>query len=105
NISLDIVYALVWTAVALVVFWRKSDDWVAMFMSLLGVLIGTAAYPVTSTMQALALSQPGWGPPVRFLNSLTLVAALTSFYIFPDGRFIPRWTRLMALFLLVYGLL
>ena len=73
-----------------VILWRRSNDWMAMLISFtLVVLLGIY---LTSNDDVLLRTQPGWETP------LTLVSALGySFFlvlmVFPDGRFVPRWTR------------
>jgi hypothetical protein len=34
--------------------------------------------------------------PVAFISSLGQASAALFFYLFPDGRFVPRWTRALA---------
>ena len=34
-----------------------------------------------------------------FLASLSIVLLLSLYYLLPDGRFVPRWTRVFALVL------
>jgi len=36
------------------------------------------------------------------LNALSLASVFLFFYLFPDGRFVPRWTRWLAIFLVTY---
>ena len=47
----------------------------------------------TSGQYALVAAQPGWRWPVTLLGFLGSAGLLTFFYLFPDGRFAPRWTR------------
>ena len=80
---------LVFLMVAAVIFWRKSDDWMAIFASLTLVLLGitndsTAFFLVGQQYPALqVLSQS-----VAVLGNVCVVLF---FYLFPDGRFAPRW--------------
>src|SRR5216684_1507549 len=47
NIALLAVLAPLWIAVGLVIFWRRSDDWMALFVALFLVLLGTNFSPTS----------------------------------------------------------
>jgi hypothetical protein len=83
-----VVTTLVWWATAGVIFWRKSDDWMALLAALMLVLQGA-----TSVTEVL------WSSDTLFhvLNSLSWIALAWVFYLFPDGRFVPRWMGWFAL--------
>ncbi len=85
--------------IAGVIFWRKPDDRMALF----------AAF-------VLAISQIGAG--VDYQSTAPILQFLTGFYsvvgdivtilllfVFPDGRFVPRWTRWVALLVILSALL
>ncbi len=61
----------------------------ALFVSLLLVLLGTQ-FP--NTTLALAEVHPVLKWLVAFLDVFTIPMLVIFFYIFPDGRFVPRWT-------------
>src|SRR5689334_15847245 len=42
NVVLAFVQAFVWFTIGGVLFWRKSDDWMALLVSLMMVLLGTS---------------------------------------------------------------
>jgi hypothetical protein len=88
NVILDIISAIVFFAVSVVIFWRKSDDWMALLFTLSLVLIGTLF--VTETVEA---SHSVWSTPALLLNELAFVLLYVIASLFPDGRFFPRWTR------------
>ena len=84
--ALRSVSALIWCSVAAVIFWRKSDDWMALCVALFLVLFGAQA-PVN----ALPLFSWVWWV-ATILADLGWIALSAFFYLFPDGRFVPRWT-------------
>ena len=88
-----VVVALVFCAIAAVVFWRRSDDAVALYTSLTLVLCGVF---LPDWVGALTVPPSLW-PLVDLLNTLVYCSLFVLFYVFPDGRFVPRWTRLPAL--------
>ena len=50
----------------------------------------------------LANAQPLWHWPRSLVWAIGLVSTVGLFYLFPDGRFVPRWTRRLAIALLVF---
>jgi hypothetical protein len=48
--------------------------------------------------EAAAAAHPALWFPVHLLYYLGQVAFVVFFYVFPSGRFVPRWTRWLALF-------
>ncbi len=94
-VALDVVFASVYAAVAALIFWRRPDDRMALFVSLALLTFGTATFADTTSM--LAAQYPVWRLPVAFLQSLGSVAFGLFLYLFPNGRFVPSWTRWVAL--------
>ncbi len=70
------------------IFWRKSDDWMALLFALMCVMGGML--PVQLTM---VTSHSVWRLPISFAVELLLLLFFLAFTLFPDGRFVPRWTR------------
>jgi hypothetical protein len=101
NIALEIVFALAFTLVAAIIFFRKHSDLPALFFSLMLFTFGTASNPVLPTMAALAEAQPAFMPLTRFMSYLAWVIVFMFFCLFPDGRFVPRWSRLYAAFAVI----
>jgi hypothetical protein len=99
--SLVVVVILTLPALAVValLLWRRSDDWMALLVGLMLLSFGPTSFTNTVLLSA-------WFGPVLATNLLSLSDALTFsitalvFYLFPDGRFVPRWTR----WLVVMGL-
>jgi hypothetical protein len=99
NVALDAAFVSVCAAVAVVIFWRRSNDPVALLVATMLVVWGP--------LNGLLVLTPGaaigeMGP----LLELTLdrvpafigyAAWMLFFYLFPSGRFVPRWTRWAAL--------
>ena len=94
-VALDAVVGLGYSAVAALIFWRKSDDRLALFTALALLTFGTATF--TYPLMALLPAHPAWGLPVAGLNFLGAAAFGLFLFLFPDGRFVPRWTRWVAL--------
>jgi len=93
-LGLEVALTLACVAAAVVIFWRRSDSWIAIFAAL--TLVGVAA-ATAPALDALAQAQPMWRTPVAFAQGVGLECEPLIFYLSPDGRFIPRWTRPLAL--------
>jgi hypothetical protein len=89
-VVLDILLVLGFCIPALIIFWRRSDDWLGMFVSL--VLV-TVAVGYSGELAGYNLR-----PEIDLQNIICgyayVLFILVLLYVFPDGRFIPPWTRL-----------
>jgi hypothetical protein len=95
TVAMDVLFAAVCTVVSLLIFWRRSDDRMGLLVSLALLTFGTATF--TFTMEALAARHPAWELPTSFLHFLGAASFSLFLYLFPDGRFVPRWARWVAL--------
>ena len=77
--------------IAGVVYWRRSDDWMGLLVSFTLVYIGGLLF--TSSNDALARAYPALDPAVGLVSLLGVTSFGLLFYLFPDGRFVPQWTR------------
>lgn len=99
-----IVFAIYCIAIAILIVRRKFDDWLVLLMSLSYITYGTGFYYLF------------WYPPlVHWPSPLDFVARflyyfcgvflyIIFFYLFPDGRFMPRWTRWLAFIIIAWGI-
>jgi len=94
QLMLEVIAALVYIAVALVIFRRKSDSPIGLFASLFLVTFGIAG----SSYILIPLSLQS--PIASFLTALAGTLAYSTlplfFYLFPDGRFVPHWAWMPA---------
>ncbi len=100
-IAFHISYSLVFFVVAGILFWRKSDDRMALLISYALVYLGAVLF--TSSDDALRRATEAASLPLTIVDLLGIAAAVLTFYLFPNGRFVPRlaWIPGAALFLLV----
>ncbi|HEY6411885.1 MAG TPA: histidine kinase [Ktedonobacteraceae bacterium] len=101
-LMLQLIFTLASVAIGLVIFWRKSDDDLALFVSLSLVTFGMAIF--SGTLDYSASGFLVWRLLVLFLLFFGNISPIIFFYIFPDGRFVPRWTRIVAVVIIVVGL-
>lgn len=90
-LALDLLVALMFAALALLLFWRKRADWVGLAVSYAFLYIGTVFY--SEIPRALARAVPALAPLNAVLTAIGIVGFILIFYIFPDGRFAPRALR------------
>ncbi len=89
-----VTLVFVWLIVGFVIFWRRSDDWMALLVSLFLVMFMTIS---GISKNSPAFVSPAWDPPFQFVSFLAVILFGLFFYLFPDGRFVPRWARWCAM--------
>jgi signal transduction histidine kinase len=87
----DVVFAAVYVAVAVIIFWRKSDERMALLASFALLTFGTAGLPNTTYALSIEYASLWW--PLSLLDFLGAASFGLFLYHFPDGRFVPGWTR------------
>ena len=92
--GIETAFTLVCFTVAAVIFVRRSDERMALFTSFVLLLFGGAG--AAGTMRAVAEIYPSLWFLVHLLDYASQVSFGIFFYLFPDGRFVPRWTRWTA---------
>ena len=101
QIGWDVGTTLIYTALAALIFWRRSFDRMALFCAYMLVLFGGATY--TSLLDVgLRTAAPAWFWLVGGLELLAQVCVPTFFLLFPSGRFVPRWTQWGVLVVFLY---
>jgi signal transduction histidine kinase len=89
---LEILFVGTYCATALLLFWRKSSDWMALLVGLFLVVFGLNFPP---PLQLLADRQPLVDLFVTLVAAFAYICLDGLFFLFPDGRFVPRWTWFM----------
>jgi hypothetical protein len=99
NVGLDTIFVSVFAAIAIVIFLRRSDDPVALLVATMLVVWG----PLNGLLILTPSATEGMYPPAlnvllaAMLPYIGYMAWMLFFYLFPSGRFVPRWTRWFAL--------
>jgi len=93
-LALDLLIALGFCAVGIFVFWRRSLERGPLLVSFALVIFGLTWPGVFDA----SLRHPVWGGVAGFLAEFGLASLVVLFLTFPDGRFVPRWTRWVAVF-------
>jgi len=99
--KLPSIFAAISFAVGALIFWRKSDDRMALFVALALVTFGALAF--VDKLDSVAAGYPALWWPFTLVTFLGNIFPVLFFYVFPDGRFVPRWTLALAISLVVLG--
>jgi len=96
-VVVSLFFQFSYAAVGVLLFWRKSDDRIALFTSFALMMLPFGFADLT--LQALP---PAWSWLIPTLSALGNASLLLCAFVFPDGQFVPRWTRWLAMVMLGY---
>jgi hypothetical protein len=92
-VSLEAAFTVAPIAVGAIIFWRRPDDRMTFLVSLVLLM-----YWAGITFPYHLLELPRLWEALSAVVALIGVAAILLFmYVFPDGHFVPRWARWLAL--------
>ena len=97
SVALLTLLSPLWIAVGLVIFWRRSDDWMALFVALVLVLAGTTFSPTSYVLLIVLGPTSIPGILITYVQALGWSSMALFFALFPNGRFVPGWTRWVIL--------
>jgi len=92
------IFSLGYWLVAAFLFWRKSDDRMAL---LAVVTLGT--FPIVFNNGFISTLSSPWSFPADVLSFLGFLCFILFFYVFPSGHFVPGWMRWVFIATLVEG--
>jgi signal transduction histidine kinase len=104
NLAFEIFFFVVWFTVAVAIFWRKSDEPLAWFVSLTLLTFGMA-FPGFAEVTRIFDRNVFWMLVSTPLLFIAICSIVIFFYVFPDGQFVPRWTRFLSAFWLLWTLI
>jgi membrane-associated HD superfamily phosphohydrolase len=87
TVALTLAMIVVFLGVSTATVWRRSDDRMALLVSLMLVTLG----PISATSSVSSISSP-LQVPNECLYFLALALLVLVFLLFPNGQFVPRWT-------------
>ena len=89
NITLEALVAASYFGMAALIAWRKPHDTAALTIALALVAFGAG---LPGAIYSILSDQPIWTQPFGFLQALGWLLLLVFAFVFPTGRFVPRWT-------------
>ncbi|NDJ55095.1 MAG: serine/threonine protein kinase [Chloroflexi bacterium] len=93
HVVVHVAFAATFIALAVLLFTRRPDEPIVLFISMTLILFGIEFVPVISSLVQV---NPFWATVKRILNTMTYIVTVLVVYVFPDGRFTPRWTALFC---------
>ncbi len=96
-VAVVILFALIYFLIAAVIYWRRSDDRMALL-----TVVFLVTFPVAYANGISTLQPPVLQVPLLIVGFLGSVCISLFLYVFPDGRFVPRWTRWIGLVAIVF---
>jgi hypothetical protein len=95
SVALNMISICIWFAVATIIAWRKSREWLALLvaMQLVTTSVAVQSNPLdlNHLTNPLVPSSSPWFGPTMVLYFLSAFLFLLMFLLFPDGRFVPKW--------------
>ncbi|MFN8372011.1 MAG: serine/threonine-protein kinase [Anaerolineae bacterium] len=108
QVSITLLVALVYIAISVLLFWRKSSDRMAIITAIAFMTFGVGgAINANTAAETLTLS----GSSDTLLRYLYMFTSFTGFsligsfpFFFPDGRLVPPWSILIVLLAVVQAI-
>jgi signal transduction histidine kinase len=94
TIGMDIFFAVIYTASAILIFVRKPNDLLTIFVTIMLVTFGLATF--SNQIQGLAVLAPQWSWLTKAIEMIGNCAIVVFFFVFPTGRFVPRKSEFIA---------
>ncbi len=91
NVVFLVIQALVYYVLAAIIFWQRSDEWLTVC-----VVVFFLAAPTISLSQPMTALPPVFLGTLASVQYLGVVTFILIGYLFPNGRFVPRWTLPLA---------
>ena len=101
TVGVEVLCKVAWISVAVLLFVFRSRDRMALLVSFFLLTFGTATL-LTNGTDALAAAHPAWWVVAKGLQVAGEVFVVLFLLTFPDGRFVPRWTPIVAVVFLVF---
>ncbi|NJN53491.1 MAG: hypothetical protein HC804_01300 [Anaerolineae bacterium] len=100
---LEAYLVVIFTGLAILVFWLRSDTWVGYIISLAFLFLGLVF--LAEETRTVVRHYPNLLLLSDVLTSMSVGLLIMLLYLFPDGQFVPRWLRWVAMTLFVILLL
>jgi predicted Ser/Thr protein kinase len=80
----------------LLLAWLRNDDWLALYVSLFLISLASLKLPLFNIAP--------WGLVDSLMAALVIISGPLIMFIFPNGRFLPRWTKWFSLPMIAFML-
>lgn len=103
HLAIEILTGGACVLLAGLMFWRRFDEPLGILLSFMLLLFGLNFLVETDT--AFYRLYPDFLIVQNMLSAFTTLPFVLSIYVFPDGRFVPRWGRYFVLLVSILALL
>ena len=93
TIASDIMVAVIYTTSAILIFIRKPNDLLTIFVTIMLVTFGVATF--SNEIQGLSSVYPRLSGLTTAIEMIGNCAIIAFFFVFPTGRFVPRGSGLI----------
>ena len=97
----NVLTSAIWYIVGFFIFWRRSDDWLALLAAFVLVMFNVTTSSNNDVPSTLASVYPALTLPLNLMNFLGGISLGVFFLLFPGGRLVPRWMRLILLLVII----
>jgi hypothetical protein len=94
-VTLNSFLILAHAIIAIIIFWRRPSDWMALFVAF--ALISNGALIPLSRIYSLGQNDLALNMPLKVIAIIALISSINLLYLFPDGKFVPKWTILPSI--------
>lgn len=102
TVALDVLVAAIFTISAVVIFVRKPNDSFTIFVTIMLVTFGIATF--TGSIHGIARVYPRLDWLVETIAMIGNCSIIAFLFVFPNGRFVPRWTMFVLIAWILYQL-
>jgi signal transduction histidine kinase len=89
---LDLLTVLIFMVIALFILVKRINNTMGMYTSVVLLYLGTSF-----TVGTLPLSSNLWELPVKLHQLIAWLLFIPFFYLFPNGKHTPKWTRFLSI--------
>ncbi|MCH6265412.1 sensor histidine kinase [Neobacillus citreus] len=97
-VSIYVLFGIVFITAGLILFWKKSTELMGMLGSFMLVSLGGTFTPI---MEGIKLSSPLLVYVVNIIGAGGMAAFILFFFLFPNGRFAPKWSKYLCFLLII----
>ncbi len=99
-VGIEMLLMGAWIGVGIVIFALRSNDWMALLVSLMLIVFSSATF-ISASLSAAAMAYPALSGLVMALALLGEALIVAFFLLFPNGRLVPRWLWWLVPFRLI----
>ena len=96
------ILLLTWAITGTFIFLRRSDEWIGLLVSMALIAIGISGF--SDNVNLLSKATPEFALLHNTLSAVGASLVVLLVFLFPDGHFVPRWTRYVAIPLVALAL-